>query len=128
MTALSANIEEFHSRLSTSLLTLEEDSITVFAVRALCRAAWQRWIRANILSDTSSLADGVVEDVTEDAGGDGVFLVLAGTAGEGELVRVWVLFWVEHVGAFRTEAESDLLEVLLWLILLHRLWGRHLDV
>ena len=88
-----------HSGLSTSLLTLEEDSITILAVRALCRAARQRWVRANILGDTSSLAYRVVENVAEDAGGDGVFLVLACATGKGELVRVRVFFWVEHVGA-----------------------------
>ena len=69
------------------------------AHRALLITSRQRRIRANILRHTSGLALLVVEDVAEDAGGDGVFGVLAGATGESEFVGFWVFFGVEHVGA-----------------------------
>lgn len=69
------------------------------ALWALLITSRQRWVRSNILRHTSGLALLVVEHVAEDAGGDGVFGVLASAAGELELVGVGVFFWVEHVGA-----------------------------
>lgn len=69
------------------------------ALRTLLVTPRQRWIGANILRDTGRLALLVVQNVAEDAGGDGVFGVLAGAAGELQLVGLWVFFRVEHVGA-----------------------------
>ena len=88
-----------HSGLRRSLLRLEENCILVVTLWALLSVSWEGWVTANILGDTSSLANSVVQDVAEDAGRDSVLSVLAGTAGKLKLVGVCVLLWVEHVGA-----------------------------
>ena len=95
-----------HSRLRTSLLTLEEHRILQMALWALLITSRQGRIGSDILRHASCLTLLVVEHVAEDAGGDGVFGVLAGAAGELELVGVWVFFWVEHVGAMRPLVED----------------------
>lgn len=71
-----------------------------------------RGIRTNVLSHTGRLAGRVVEQVAEDAGRLGVFGVLAGSAGELQLVGVFVFLGVQHVGALGAEAKGDLLELL----------------
>lgn len=71
-----------------------------------------RGIRTNVLSHTGRLAGRVVEHVAEDAGRLGVFGVLAGSAGELQLVGVFVFLGVQHVGALGAEAKGDLLELL----------------
>lgn len=75
-----------------------------------------RGITSNVLRDTSSFSDVIVEDVAKDARGSGLFGVGAGSAGEFERLELRVFSWVEHVGALAAEAEGDLLEVLLLLI------------
>lgn len=69
------------------------------ALRALLITPRQRWVGTNILGHTGSLTLLVVEDVAENARGDGVFGVLAGAAGECEFVAFGVFLWVEHVRA-----------------------------
>lgn len=71
-----------------------------------------RGIRTNVLSHTGRLAGRVVEQVAEDAGRLGVFGVLTGSAGELQLVGVFVFLGVQHVGALGAEAKGDLLELL----------------
>lgn len=82
VTATAANIEEFHTGLSTSLLRLEEHCILRLALRASLVGPRKSWIRSNILRDTSGLTNSVVEHVAEDAGGGCFFGVLACSAGE----------------------------------------------
>lgn len=56
-------------------------------------------ILANILCYACGVADGVGEFVAEDAGCVGVFMVVAGAAGEFEFAGCFVFAWVEEVGA-----------------------------
>lgn len=70
-----------------------------------------RGIRADILGDSSRLADSVVHNIPENACRGGLLGVLAGTAGELQLMRLFVLLGIQHVGALQAEAEGDLLEV-----------------
>lgn len=72
-----------------------------------------RRIRSDVLRYSGRLARRVVENVAEDAARGGVFCVLARSARVLQLVRVFVLLGVQHVGAFGAEAEGDLFEVLL---------------
>jgi hypothetical protein len=50
------------------------------------------------LSHASGLTNGVIENISEHAGGSCFFGVLAGSAGEIEAVGFWVFFGVQHVG------------------------------
>lgn len=70
------------------------------ALRALLITPRQRRVAPNILRHTRSLTLLVIQHVTENAGGDGVLGVLAGTAGKLEFVAIGVFFGVEHVGAW----------------------------
>lgn len=71
-----------------------------------------RGIRTNVLSHTGRLAGRVVKHVAEDAGRLGVLGVLAGSAGELQLVGIFIFLGVQHVGALGAEAKGDLLELL----------------
>jgi hypothetical protein len=85
------------------------------------------------LSHASGFTGSIAEVISEDAGGGGFFGVLAGSASKLEAVGVRIFFWVEHVrtremsvfvlevrvnigSPFTAETESDLFQVLLWLL------------
>lgn len=112
MTTLAADVEQFHAGLGASLLRLEEDGFFMLATGAGLVGSRERWVGANILRDTGRLTGRGVEDVAEDAGGLGVLGVLAGPAGELQLVRIHILLGVEHVGALGAETKCDLLKLL----------------
>lgn len=95
MTAVGANEVEFHARLRSTLLRLEEDSLMLFAGRALLRDTRQRRILANVLRYACCVADLVGELVAEDACRLGVFAVVTRAAGKLELACVLVFSRVE---------------------------------
>jgi hypothetical protein len=85
------------------------------------------------LSHASGFTGSIAEVISEDTRGGGLFGVLAGSAGELEAVSVRIFFWVEHIrtgemlacvpevradtdSPFTAETESDLFQVLLWLV------------
>jgi hypothetical protein len=85
------------------------------------------------LSHASGFTGSIAKVISEDAGGGGFFGVLAGSAGKLEAVGVGIFFWVKHVrtgemsvrilevrevigSPFTAETESDLFQVLLWLL------------
>ncbi|PQE18954.1 putative parvulin (peptidylprolyl isomerase) protein [Rutstroemia sp. NJR-2017a BVV2] len=62
--------------------------------------SWQTHSRisSDILSHTSSLANSVVENVSEDARRDRFFRILACPAGELEAVGIRIFFGIQHIG------------------------------
>lgn len=99
-----------HLAIGLAARGAQDDSAT-----AVTENRWKmtnRWIGANILGDTGGLTGRGVEDVAEDTGRLGVLGVLASSAGKLKLVSILVLLGIKHVGAFGTESEGDLLELL----------------
>jgi len=123
-TACGAHIVEFHTRLSGSLLRLEEDGFMFVAAGTRLVDPWQRWILGDVLGYAGSFANGVAQLVAEDARGRGVFFPVASSAREFEGVVYGVFFGIEHVGAFATESECYFLRLLMALI---ASFGAHIE-
>jgi hypothetical protein len=58
------------------------------------------------LSDTSSLANSVIENVSEDARRDRFFRILACPAGELEAVGIRIFFGIQHIGTRSLSADA----------------------
>jgi len=112
VTTFAANVEEFHSRLSRSLLRLEKHSILFLALWTSLVRSRKRRITTDVLRHTSSFSNVVIEHISEYAGRGGIFGIWAGSASKFEDSLCFVFAWVEHVGAFAAETKGDLLEVL----------------
>jgi hypothetical protein len=86
---------------------LAEDLVAAESAEIRDIGETNRWILADVLGDAGGLTDCIAELVAEDAGGGSVFVEVAGSAGELELVVCPVLLRVEHIGAAVTLAHQS---------------------